>query len=418
MQPTPRLLTVSLEEREERENRSETSGERFPVNVIAICFREPLDSTVWEVKQSSLRETLWAVCLIESVVADKSENHRSNRCRRVRKRSCGVKDCNAGLRLSPMNSPVPSKTTATPTSAAAASSSSSVSESAAVQSGNQKVAGVTAEEADLLRRSTKKTKRGARERDEENVQMEEDGVATQMQESQNINEERTGQVNQLARRPTRPLGDKYGSWMIAQRKPRNYQNNGDPKRNSGKTTGGRNDNGKGKGGGNYGSNTGSFNKAGFTIWNNSRSEGLSSALLSGKGKRPQVQITEAQVLNGNSRPNRETTVWKQRGFKERQGTRSTDKSTDKSKKHPNQAAETENHTVVRGFEMGNRVEKTVITDEGRTTEVFQFQAGTGDHHQDPPDDDKDHDTGGTGDPMTDVVYDEGQTSAGLEVVEQ
>nr|GLL33664.1 uncharacterized protein LOC109158743 [Ipomoea trifida] len=78
----------------------------------------------------------------------------------------------------------------------------------------------------------------------------------------------------------------------------------------------------------------------------------------------------------------------------------------------------ENHTVVRGFEMGNRVEKTVITDEGRTTEVFQFQAGTGDHHQDPPDDDKDHDTGGTGDPMTDVVYDDGQTSAGLEVVEQ
>nr|GMD23340.1 hypothetical protein Iba_chr08bCG4320 [Ipomoea batatas] len=38
--------------------------------------------------------------------------------------------------------------------------------------------------------------------------------------------------------------------------------------------------------------------------------------------------------------------------------------------------------------------------------------------KDPPDDDKDHDTGGTGDPMTDVVYDEGQTSAGLEVVEQ
>nr|GMD04771.1 uncharacterized protein LOC109158743 [Ipomoea batatas] len=131
---------------------------------------------------------------------------------------------------------------------------------------------------------------------------------------------------------SRPLGDKYGSWMIAQRKPRNYQNNGDPKRNSGKTTGGRNDNGKGKGGGNYGSNTGSFNKAGFTIWNNSRLEGSSSALLSGKGKRP--------------------------------------------------------------------------------------QAGTGDHHQDPPDDDNDHDTGRTGDPMTDVVYDEGQTSAGLEVVEQ
>nr|GMD82700.1 uncharacterized protein LOC109158743 [Ipomoea batatas] len=336
------------------------------------------------------------------------------------------------------------------------------------QSGNQKVAGVTAEEADLLRRSTKKTKRGARERDEETVQMEEDGVATQMQESQNINEERTEETmpaegdgapasevdttTETRKGPTwkagegsaenqgfsRPLGDKYGSWMIAQRKPRNYQNIGDPKRNSGKTTGGRNDNGKGKGGGNYGSNTSSFNKAGFTIWNNSRygalenleedyeeeaqeelngldrSEGPSSALLSGKGKRPQVQITEAQVLNGNSRPNRETTVWKQRGSKERQGTRSTDKS----KKHPNQAAETENHTVVRGFEMGNRVEKTVITDEGRTTEVFQFQAGTGDHHQDPPDDDKDHDTGGTGDPMTDVVYDEGQTSAGLEVVEQ
>lgn len=33
---------------------------------------------------------------------------------------------------------------------------------------------------------------------------------------------------------SRPLGDKYGSWMITQRKPQNYQIKGDPKRNYGR----------------------------------------------------------------------------------------------------------------------------------------------------------------------------------------
>lgn len=69
--------------------------------------------------------------------------------------------------------------------------------------------------------------------------------------------------------------------------------------------------------------------------------------------------------------------------------------------------------VVRGFDNRNRVEKTVVTEDGNTTEVFQFQAEASNHHQDLPDVEKINNTGEAGDLMMDVVFAKGQTSAGV-----
>lgn len=63
----------------------------------------------------------------------------------------------------------------------------------------------------------------------------------------------------------RPLGDKYGSWMIAMRKPRNYQNNADPRKQYGRNTGERGESSKGQSGGNQRGNSNNFNKEGFKI---------------------------------------------------------------------------------------------------------------------------------------------------------
>lgn len=54
---------------------------------------------------------------------------------------------------------------------------------------------------------------------------------------------------------------------------------------------------------------------------------------------------------------------KQRVYRAKQGERNTTMN----KKNVNQAAETEGHTVVRGFENGNRLEKTVINEDGTST---------------------------------------------------
>nr|GMD17366.1 uncharacterized protein LOC109158743 [Ipomoea batatas] len=310
------------------------------------------------------------------------------------------------------------------------------------QTENQATAGASAEEIDLLRRSKKKTKRGAHERDDESMQMEEDGQTSSTLEPGKHTEEQFGSQAQPARRAdnqgaSRPLGDKYGTWMIAQRKNRNYQNTGDQRRNTGRQTGGRFDYSKGKDNGSQGNNTYHFNKAGFKVWNNTRfgalenyeeeydeeaqeehlqtdrPEGPTGALLAGKGKRPQVQISEAQLQNDNMRRNRENNMNKQTVFREKQ----KEKSAEKSRKHVNQAAETENHTVVRGFDNGNRVERTVINEEGSTTEISQFQAEASEHHQDPPNADKALDTGDDGDPMADVVFETERNSADSEPVE-
>nr|GMD25361.1 uncharacterized protein LOC109158743 [Ipomoea batatas] len=252
------------------------------------------------------------------------------------------------------------------------------------QTENQSLAGDPAKEADLLQCSKKKTKRGLSVRDGEPMEMEEDG------------------------------------------------------RINGKNMERKNVNAKGKSGGNQEGNNSKFNKEGFKFWDNSRfgalenleeeleeetqeeyvtmerPDGPTGAILAGKGKRPQVHITEAQVLNDKATANRVNTARRQPTYKAKEGNRSTDKS----KKQVNQAAETENHTVVRGFDKGNRVERTMITKEGSRTEVFNFQAGMGDHHQDPPDGEQTTEDGSMGDPMADVVFAEGQCSSGLGGAEQ
>nr|GMD22626.1 uncharacterized protein LOC109158743 [Ipomoea batatas] len=221
-------------------------------------------------------------------------------------------------------------------------------------------------------------------------------------------------------------------------KAKDYQNKGDPRRINGKNMERKNVNAKGKSGGNQEGNNSKFNKEGFKFWDNSRfgalenleeeleeetqeeyvtmerPDGPTGAILAGKGKRPQVQITEAQVLNDKAKTNRVNTARRQPTYKAKEGNRSTDKS----KKQVNQAAKTENHTVVRGFDKENRVEKTMITKEGSRTEVFNFQAGMGDHHQDPPDGEQTTEDGSMGGPMADVVFAEGQCSSGMGGAEQ
>lgn len=61
-------------------------------------------------------------------------------------------------------------------------------------------------------------------------------------------------------------------------------------------------------------------------------DGPTCALLSGKGKRPQVQITEAQILNDKTGTNREAAMNKQKVFRAKQG----DKNTDKNNRSGNQ----------------------------------------------------------------------------------
>nr|GMD22754.1 uncharacterized protein LOC109158743 [Ipomoea batatas] len=303
------------------------------------------------------------------------------------------------------------------------------------QTEKQLPAGGSVQEADLLRRSKKKTKRGLAERDEDPMVMEEESQETQMDGKDTPAIGQTEQNSQPATR--RPLGDKYGSWMIATRKPRNYQNTSDPRRNNGKNQNGKNDNTKGKTGGNQGNRGTNFNKEGSKIWNNSRfgalenleeeseddaqeenvmtdiPEGPTGTTLSGKGKRPQTQVTEAQILNDKTAPRRVSTTEK----RPEKNTRADNRVTEGNKKQGNQAAQTENHTVVRGYDKGSRVVRTMITEEGSSTEEFHTPPEIGDHHQDPPDPNEMSATDEPGDPMAGVESVEDQ-SAGLGAVSQ
>nr|GME19219.1 uncharacterized protein LOC109158743 [Ipomoea batatas] len=323
---------------------------------------------------------------------------------------------------------------------------------------NQITAGKTAEEADLLFRSKKKTKRNLADRENDPMEMEEgeyDTLATIMGSPEDTSEEaggapasttdptaetREGPIWKVGddiaenRQQRRPLGDKYGSWMIAMRKPRIYQNKTDPKRNNARNSGGKNDSSKGKTGANHGGSTRNFNKEVFTIWNNSRYGALENleddtedeaqeepretqrpdsptgTTLSGKGKRPQTQISEAQILNDKSVPHRENTKGRQLAQSAKEGSTSTGRNT----KQANQAAETESHTVVRGYENGKRVDTTRIDEEGSATETNHPQADTGDHHNDPPDPRGLTETGEAEDPMVDVEFTGNQSLRGHE----
>nr|GLL27705.1 uncharacterized protein LOC109158743 [Ipomoea trifida] len=328
--------------------------------------------------------------------------------------------------------------------------------------------GVSAEEADLLRRSKKKTKRGLSERDDAEMEIEEDGRSIQVTEVDPSAEIQKGQANRPVKSPTisfksaltvepqseavppeagdgapasatatttefspnptwkageigagnqgnrGPLGDKYGSWMIANRKSRTYQNSEDTRRNSGKNQGGRKEIPKGKSGGNQGNKYSNFNKEGFKVWDNSRfgalqnledetedeaqeetnpmdrPEGLTGALSSGKGRRPQIQTTEAQIMNDKSEPRKESNM--------------TEKATSTIREE--------------GYDKGNRVVRTTVTEEGNTMEEVQTPPEGGDHHQDPPDPNSLEALDGPGDPMAGVEFTEGPSTSGLGVVLQ
>nr|GMD50178.1 uncharacterized protein LOC109158743 [Ipomoea batatas] len=356
----------------------------------------------------------------------------------------------------------------------------------------QVLIGDSAEEADILRRSKKKTKRGLSEREDADMEIEKDGRSSQMPEwiplQRSRRDKRVDQRRAL-RYPSRgckiadpqpeaappevggeapesapatstefssnptwkagendagnqgkrgPLGDKYGSWMIANRKPRNYENSEDIRRNNGKNQGGRKENSKEKSGGYQGNKNNNFNKEGFKIWDNSRfgalqnledetedeaqeennpmdrPNGPTGALLSGRGKRPQTQTTEAQLMNDKSEPRKENNTVK----KATSTIREEGRSAEGSKRQGNQAAETESHTVVRGYDKGNKVVRTMITEEGSTMEEVHTQPEGGDHHQDPPDLNSLGASDGPRDPMAGVEFAEGPTSSGLGVVLQ
>nr|GLL46252.1 uncharacterized protein LOC109158743 [Ipomoea trifida] len=287
---------------------------------------------------------------------------------------------------------------------------------------NQQPAGVSTEEADLLKRSNKNTKRGQAEREDEPMEIEEMEHDETMPKTTNLVEEQTGTYSQPMRRPAISF-----KGALTGRKEKERDN----RRDNGRNTGGRSGNATGRNGGNQGNNRNNyskegFNKKGFKIWDNSRfgvlenleedseqeaqeeyntmdrPNGPTGAGLSGKGKRPQVQITEAQITNDKS-------------GRDIRGERS--RNTEKSKKHANQAADMDSHTVVRGYENGNRVETTVVTEEGSATETTHTQPDTHNHHQDPPDREN-MDTGEQSDPMNEVVFTEGQSTADPSAVAQ
>nr|GMC71589.1 uncharacterized protein LOC109158743 [Ipomoea batatas] len=116
---------------------------------------------------------------------------------------------------------------------------------------------------------------------------------------------------------SRPLGDKYGSWMITQRKPRNYKIKGDPKRNYGRKN--RYSKRKRRRFGALESlEEEGDEEAQEEYFMMDTPDGPTCALLSGKGKRPQVQITEAQILNDKTGTNREAAMNKQKRMETRQ----------------------------------------------------------------------------------------------------
>nr|GMD35429.1 uncharacterized protein LOC109158743 [Ipomoea batatas]GME10160.1 uncharacterized protein LOC109158743 [Ipomoea batatas] len=302
---------------------------------------------------------------------------------------------------------------------------------------NQITAGETAEEADLLRRSKKKTKRNLADRENDPMEMEEgeyDTSATTMGSPEETSEEaggapanttdptaetREGPIWKVSddiaenRQQRRPLGDKYGSWMIAMRKPRTYQNKTDPRRNNARNSGGKNDSSKGKTGTNHGGSARNFNKEGFTIWNN-QGTGLWRIWKMTPRRRPKKN---PEKRKGRKAQRELFFQRKAKGPKLRSQKPKylmTNQCRTERTQRANQAAETESHTVVRGYENGKRVETTRIDEEGSAIETSHPQADTGDHHNDPPDPSGLTDTGEAEDPMVDVEFTGNQSLRGHE----
>nr|GLL16568.1 uncharacterized protein LOC109158743 [Ipomoea trifida] len=189
--------------------------------------------------------------------------------------------------------------------------------------------GVSAEEANLLQRSKKKTKRGLFERDNDPMDMEEEDPANSMPNESKTGKEQVDQNNKALKNLEEDTEEEAQEEYTMMERP----------------------------------------------------DGPTGAILSGKGKRPQTHTTEAQLLNDKSVHNRENAKGRQTLHK----TKERSKSTKRNKKQTYQAAETDTHTVVRGYDKGTRVEKTTIDEEGSKTEVFHDRTETGDHHYDPSD---------------------------------
>lgn len=196
----------------------------------------------------------------------------------------------------------------------------------------------------------------------------------------------------------------YGPWMIANRKPRSYQARRGVNKANGTISNGQEGNKGEKGKGQQKGNIRRMNEGDFRIWNNSRfgvledqeeadypeaflenqseerADGPARPNIPGKGKRPQIQISEAQLANDNhvqnSRNKGDNGVHKGKGGETR--VRGERASTLKK------AAESEDHMVVRGFEKGTRVVRMVVSDEGEVIEEDCQHATLGEHHQDPP----------------------------------
>nr|GMC46322.1 uncharacterized protein LOC109158743 [Ipomoea batatas] len=222
-------------------------------------------------------------------------------------------------------------------------------------------AGVSAEEVDLLQRSKKKTKRGLFERDNDPMDMEEEDPANSMPEQ-------VDQNNKYVKGPAI-------SFKRALTGMRHKE--GDPRGNNGRNMGGKNKSLKGESRGNQGSSTNKFNKEGFTIWNNSRYGALEN-LEEDTEEEAQEEYTMMERPDGPTERmlRRENVKGRQTVHK----TKERSKSTKRNKKQTNQAAETDSHTVVRGYDKGTRVEKTTIDEEGSKTEIFHDRTETGDHH--------------------------------------
>nr|GMD28177.1 uncharacterized protein LOC109158743 [Ipomoea batatas] len=137
-----------------------------------------------------------------------------------------------------------------------------------------------------------------------------------------------------------------------------------------------------------------------------RPDDPTGAALSGRGKRPQTQVTVAQILNDKSMPKRRNASEKN----SEKNTRDENRSKEENKKQGNKAAKTESHTVVRGYERGNRVVRNMVTEEGNMIEEVQTQLEGGNHHQDPPNPNEFDATSEPKDPMAGVEFTENQMS--------
>lgn len=187
--------------------------------------------------------------------------------------------------------------------------------------------------------------------------------------------------------------------MIASRRSKSYHTRQDNYRGNGRNGSIKEGASKGKEGGAQKWQQKKINEGNFKIWDNSRFfvldesanyeeteepkdknyEGPIGTKLARRCKRPQVQITKAQLENDKNRTgDGESAQGRTLGKNE------ASKNKGMKGRASKQAAEEEQFTVVRGYEGGSRVERTVITEEDEDVEDLLPPIEMTEHHQDPP----------------------------------